>query len=390
MGGTEGTGAGAKSAGAASSHSGSRQTSRGGSPVSILKKGGSRDASRDRSGPAAETDTGAETTGEEGTSSTGGAVLSRTGSIKKSGSFSSRRTTFVEKKKISFDSDIDVEQLEAAAEAAGEPLMAAKEIFAAIANTSLEAGLSGRQQLRSRDASRERPPSRSTSGGGPSVLGTASPAEPADYYPPEGSEFDNEDELMIILDDEEHGDHQLMMQQQEDEFEPELEALKSRSASRERPRSRGAAGKEAAAGSRSGSSSKRPIMQEDKYPTSLLTKSRSGSGVPELEAVTSSMGHSHRSASGERWPSAAAAGVSAAGEEAEQRPSSTGFTHLDEFERKLAEMETELEDEPMPDMSDRNDEYQPWVSLALTPHLPSFNPDIPPQKGLMLQNVVVC
>jgi hypothetical protein len=302
-----------------SSRSGSRQTSRTGSPVSILKKGGSRDASRDRSSAIAVSGDisgeGSEgITEEDGKSASG---LSRTGSLKKSGSFS-RRTLFAEKKKISFDSDINVEQLEAAARVTGEHIEVAKEIFAAIANTSLEAGLSGRQ--RSRDTSHERP--LSLPGLQPS-LGTASPGEPADYFPPEGSEFDNEDELMIILDDH-----------LQDEPEPELEALKSRSASRERPQSRSGIQRGGAApGSRPNS---KRTMVEDKYPNSL-TKSRSGSGVPELEAVAGR----GRSASGERWPSIAAEGSS--------RPSSTGFTHLDEFERKLAEMETEMEEGPAVD-----------------------------------------
>jgi hypothetical protein len=158
---------------------------------------------------------------------------------------------------------------------------------------------------------------------GPPSLGTASPGEPADYFPPDGSEFDNEDELMIIIEDH-----------LQDELEPELEALKSRSASRERPRSRGGLGAEAVPGSRP--SSKRSML-EDKYPTSL-TKSRSGSGVPELEAV---VGRGRRG-SGEQWGQEITAGIL----DDSNRPSSTGFTHLDEFERKLAEMETELDEKP--------------------------------------------
>ena len=46
-------------------------------------------------------------------------------------------------------------------------------------------------------------------------------------------EYDDEDELMIILDDAE------MQKSGRNEAEPELEALKSRSQSRERPGSRG-------------------------------------------------------------------------------------------------------------------------------------------------------
>jgi hypothetical protein len=95
------------------------------------------------------------------------------------------------------------------------------------------------------------------------------------------------------------------------------------------------------------SSSNRRGMQDDKYPSSL-TKSRSGSGVPELESVAVTAGGrsasaGRRSASGERT-----GGRSAAMEEEDEagmRPSSTGFTHLDEFERKLAEMEVELQEE---------------------------------------------
>lgn len=47
------------------------------------------------------------------------------------------------------------------------------------------------------------------------------------------SAFDDEDELMIILDDAE------MQKMRQDEGEPELQVLKSRSQSHERPGSRG-------------------------------------------------------------------------------------------------------------------------------------------------------
>ncbi len=78
-----------------SSRSGSRQTSRTGSPVSILKKGGSRDASRDRSSAIAVagdiSGEGSEgITEEDGKSASG---LSRTGSLKKSGSFSNPKSS---------------------------------------------------------------------------------------------------------------------------------------------------------------------------------------------------------------------------------------------------------------------------------------------------------
>jgi hypothetical protein len=114
-----------------------------------------------------------------------------------------------------------------------------------------------------------------------------------------------------------------------------------------------------AGGSRPGSntSGTRRAMQDDKYPTSL-TKSRSGSGVPELESVVPGGGGGgrsasagRRSASGER--TAARSAMAEAEEEGGMRPASTGFTHLDEFERKLAEMEVELlqEDEETEDIS---------------------------------------
>merc|ERR1712029_1335876 len=73
-------------------------------------------------------------------------------------------------KKISFDEDVDV-----------EPISQAKQLFAAIADTTLE---SGRQKLR--DNSRDR------------VNEAFSRTEPAEWDPEEDP--DNEDELMIILD----------------------------------------------------------------------------------------------------------------------------------------------------------------------------------------------
>ena len=269
------------------SKSGSRQTSRTGSPISILKKGGSRDASKDRSGLDVE-------------DIKSGKPVSRSGSLKKSASFN-KKAMFAEKKKISFDEDVDIEKFDTE----NEPLNSAKEIFAAIANTSLDAGLTGRSQAaqKSRDSSGDRT-SRTSS------RNDFSPAEPADYFPPEGSEIDNEDELMIII-----GDNNMM-----DDEDQELAAIKSRSQSRERPGF-------LPLKSRRGS--------DDIFPKSL-NKSRSGSisNVPELETIQDEILNE----------SSVKISISQDLEE-EPRPASTGYTHLDEFERKLIEMESELVEE---------------------------------------------
>ena len=272
------------------SKSGSRQTSRTGSPISILKKGGSRDASKDRSGLDVE-------------DIKSGKPVSRSGSLKKSASFN-KKAMFAEKKKISFDEDVDIEKFDTE----NEPLNSAKEIFAAIANTSLDAGLTGRSQAaqKSRDSSGDRT-SRTSS------RNDFSPAEPADYFPPEGSEIDNEDELMIII-----GDNNMM-----DDEDQELAAIKSRSQSRERPGF-------LPLKSRRGS--------DDIFPKSL-NKSRSGSisNVPELETIQDEILN-------ESQTSSVKISISQDLEE-EPRPASTGYTHLDEFERKLIEMESELVEE---------------------------------------------
>ena len=267
------------------SKSGSRQASRTGSPVSILKKGGSRDASKDRSGLEAD-------------DLKTGKPVSRSGSLKKSASFN-KKALFADKKKISFDEDVDIEKFDTE----NEPLNSAKEIFAAIANTSLDSGLTGRSQ-KSRDSSGDRI-------SGASSRNDFSPAEPADYFPPEGSEIDNEDELMIIIGG---GDNDMM-----DSEEAELSAIKSRSESRERP------------GSLPGLKTRRG--SDDKYPRSLI-KSRSGSNVPELETIQDEFSREQPQNSGKRSLSR--------DRKEEPRPASTGYTQLDEFERKLMEMESEL------------------------------------------------
>ena len=107
------------------------------SPVGILKGGKrSRDSSHDRGAGLVED------TAEEA-----GKPLSRAGSVKKSSSFSRRGTGLLDKRKISFDDSVEVEGGEAG------PITEAKQIFAAIADTSLEAGTAG---LKQRSASRER------------------------------------------------------------------------------------------------------------------------------------------------------------------------------------------------------------------------------------------
>ena len=185
--------------------------------------------------------------------------LSRKGSLKKSSSFT-KRGLFAEKKKISFDEDVDAGKFEKETEV---NINTAKEIFAAIADTSLEAGTNILKH-RSRDPSRERKDSKGSGIGFPQ-------AEPAEWYPPEGSECDNEDELMIILDTD----------PQQPDFDGKMllsvHPAKSRSESKERPGSRVSQGS--------------------------ISSSVSKPGVPELEVVDSEL-------------------------------VSTGFSHLDEFERK--------------------------------------------------------
>ena len=134
-----------------------RGGSRAESPVSILKTGGkgSRDSSKDRR------------TMSESEDIPVGKPLSRTGSLKKSSSFNKNKS-LSEKKKISFDDDVD-----------GEPISQAKALFAAIADTSLEAG---RSRVREKTGAGD----------------VYNRAEPAEWDP--DMDPDNEDELMIILD----------------------------------------------------------------------------------------------------------------------------------------------------------------------------------------------
>merc|ERR1719220_1868101 len=162
-------------------------------PVSILKGGKlSRDNSKDRAAMSDSDDLQP------------GKPLSRTGSLKKSSSFS-KKGFLTEKKKISFDDDVDLDKFKSS-EAEQGPISQAKQIFAAIADTTLEAGTSGLRQR-----SKERP-------------GDFTRTEPAEWDPEEDP--DNEDELMIILDDNE-----LLGQKSE--------SLKSRSESRSGDRSTG-------------------------------------------------------------------------------------------------------------------------------------------------------
>merc|ERR1719233_1249220 len=234
------------------------------SPVSILKgskssrdpskdRGNSRDVSKDKK---TSRDASKDRSGNEDTPADD-KPLSRKGSLKKSSSFT-KRGLLAEKKKISFDEDVDVEKFETEKDV---NINTAKEIFAAIADTSLEAGTNILKH-RSRDPSRERQDSKGSGSGFPQ-------AEPAEWYPPEGSECDNEDELMIILDTDPQQQQNLLS----------VQSAKSRSESKERPGSRGS-----------------------------QVSSSSAVSKPDLEVVAS-----------------------------------TGFSHLDEFERKLAEMEQDLE-----------------------------------------------
>jgi len=243
------------------------------SPVSILKGGkSSRDPSKDRKS-SRDTSRDRKTSRDASKDKSGSEdvtaddkPLSRKGSLKKSSSFT-KRGLLAEKKKISFDEDVDVEKFETEKDV---NINTAKEIFAAIADTSLEAGTNILKH-RSRDPSRERQDSKGSGSGFPQ-------AEPAEWFPPEGSECDNEDELMIILDTD----------PQQQQFESKnllsVRSAKSRSESKERPGSRGS-----------------------------QVSSSSAVSKPDLEVVDS--------------------------------VASTGFTHLDEFERKLAEMSQDLEKE---------------------------------------------
>jgi len=274
--------------GGSGSKGNSRQTSRTGSPVGILKGGKrSRDASRDRAElavPGFVEDKGLIDTEEP----LKGKPLSRTGSLKKSGSFS-KRVGLIDKKKISFDDDVDIEKFEKAS----EPIATAKELFAAIADTSLESGLTSLKQ-KSRSTSRERPGSRGSSSGFPQQ-------EPREF--PEGGEFEDEDELMIILDTGTSSMTNIPFQG-------------SRSISRERAGSQGS--------------------------KQTTETNRLDSGVPELEIVEKDHEIIKNQTAEvpdedfeDRRPLSSAA----------RPPSSTGFSHLDEFERRLAEMENELESE---------------------------------------------
>lgn len=262
-----------------------------GSPISILKGGkGSRDASKDRAGNE-------EVLTEESVSDK---PLSRKGSLKKSSSFT-KRGLFAEKKKISFDEDVDIEKFEKEVS-----ISTAKEIFAAIADTTLEAGTNILKQ-RSRDPSRERRDSKESGSGFP-------PAEPAEWYPPEGSEFDNEDELMIILDTD----------QQLPEYEDKQPlSVKSRSASKERPGSRSSQGSSSSAVSKPGF----PELEIVDLPPSIK---KMIDGMKGLEEGTTEK---------EDFDTVKTQDSTRA------RSASTGFSHLDEFERKLAEMEHDLENE---------------------------------------------
>ena len=159
-------------------HPGSRHASRGGSPVGILKGGKrSRDASKDRGGAevAKERNLKDKLTTVDPSQDPAeevpvpGKPVSRSASLKKSISFSKRTQEF--------DDAIE----EKFVRAGQEPLQSgkkrnllkdknlksfppAKDIFAAIADTSLESGLA-----KSRSGSKERPGSRTSGSGFPQV-----------------------------------------------------------------------------------------------------------------------------------------------------------------------------------------------------------------------------
>eukprot|EP00092_Neocalanus_flemingeri_P023379 GFUD01025348.1.p1 GENE.GFUD01025348.1~~GFUD01025348.1.p1 ORF type:complete len:1584 (+),score=477.54 GFUD01025348.1:160-4911(+) len=253
------------------------------SPLSIMKGGKeSRDNSNDRNKSEG-------ITCDQGFFSN---PLSKSGSLTKSGSLG-KRCEFSEKKKISFDDDIDLDKCETDS----ETISAAKEIFAEIADASMEAGI---RVSKSRDASKERRSSKVS-------LPEFTQEEPAEWNP---SEFDNEDELMIILDDE----------------EPELLALgtvKSRSQSKDRQR----------------------YINSASLTKTGVKKSRSASGVPELEVVEQSSLLRQIMDDMQDIDTVNDKQITSPRQHSQNRHSSTGFSHLDEFERKLAEMEQELANE---------------------------------------------
>jgi hypothetical protein len=279
------------------SRTGSRQGSRPESPVSILKK----------------TDKSASTDDTTFNLSPGDGGLEEKKVLSRSNSLRSKKAAFGEKKKISFDDDVDPLALPES--------IATDNVFAAIADTSLKSGL----KQRSRDSSRENP----------SIVLTFDPdnVEPADYYPPEDGD---EDELMIVLDDMPHDGPELIS----------LGSNKSRSTSRERPaRNKGLTGQDLQARNSSETISlekaERDLTQRENDSSSSLhkqqlqhlaeqtlpetecetdiglsleqdylegrrmrtssqtsrsslglrgKKSRSGSGVPELELITPQLG----------------------------------------------------------------------------------------------------
>jgi len=178
--------------------------------------------------------------------------FSQSSSLQKSNSFSKNR-------QMSFKNDFDIEKLHV-----DRPLSLAKEIFAEIADVTIESSLV-------------------------SLKHDSSPlfdqVEPAEWFPPDGTELDNEDELMIILNDD----------------ESDLVAIDN---------------------SKSRSSLRNQSFQLNE---NSLQQSMSTSGVPELETVEIGDETTCTKDSNSK-----------------QNSMSTGFSHLDDFERKLAEMEEEL------------------------------------------------
>merc|ERR1719167_935369 len=142
---------------------------------------------------------------------------------------------------------------------------------------------------------------------------------------------------MIILDDAE------MQKSACNEVEPELELLKSRSQSRERPGSRGSETSQAS--SRQGtlmsrSASNVPELEAVEVPDSLKTMIE-GLRKIEDEPLEDESDPEYKSRDPkEIYPRPAS-------QARPQSAQSTGFSHLDEFERKLAEMESELDHEEM-------------------------------------------
>jgi len=167
-------------------------------------------------------------------------------------------------------------------------------------------------------------------------------SEPAEWYPSD----ENEDELFIVLD----SDTQLT--EEDDSSAPYKNVHKQRPYSKERP------------SSRSSQASNQSLKVQ-----SETDRKKSSSVVPELEIVE--MPHFIRKKkedlqdnliqrkSDEFENSGQIDRADSPRPPSQNRPLSTGFTHLDDFERKLAAMESELEHEEIKQQEIHKNEKEP-------------------------------